>query len=500
MAALLNFARARFELLKLNLACGMDPVSDKYKQLSQAAVSHVQRQISTAGKINCDTATQILKLMNDGATSLKMFSAEQVELIRDAVNSKLDQAMGASNASGSSSQKMSQPEVWLTQELQETMLASPPHLDGRTKITFRVNALAAFFGGGGMLHPAEHTSRDITSLALLDVSDATLLEEGLHWVRTFKGIVKQLAKGNSEVLGDVPLAMDLPAALKENYPKWYDNMYKDKEPGSTSFIALSTLLRIRSIVGARSTWRSSDYFSSASRSVVLPPRHGVQQGCMPPQPQLTDRLPLHQQLASEWVHRGPTPALALTDGSLGSPQPQSERAADSAPRGSPASQAEEATQAGATTLGQEAASKIGCHIQRMRDIVQGKAEAFDEESEEDEDAAKVKKRIVKRPAAAPSAATQKTVSAKAPLKKPAAAPNIAAKIKGCIPLAYPGEKKRPPLQFGKSVVYFSPGRYRVMLTKGDRVDKSFPYLAIGSREAWEQVCTCLRRVNPGVRA
>ena len=34
-------------------------------------------------------------------------------------------------------------------------------------------------------------------------------------------------------------------------------------------------------------------------------------------------------------------------------------------------------------------------------------------------------------------------------------------------LAFPGEKRREKLVYGKSVVYFSPGRYRLMKTKGD---------------------------------
>ena len=81
--------------------------------------------------------------------------------------------------------------------------------------------------------------------------------------------------------------------------------------------------------------------------------------------------------------------------------------------------------------------------------------------------------------------------------KPHAAPATTAQ-KGKHALAFPGEKKRPPLTYGKSVVYFSPGRYRLMKTKGDRVDVAFPHKLTGAREAWSNLCIELRKLNPGV--
>ena len=81
--------------------------------------------------------------------------------------------------------------------------------------------------------------------------------------------------------------------------------------------------------------------------------------------------------------------------------------------------------------------------------------------------------------------------------KPHAAPATIAQ-KGKHALAFPGEKKRPPLTYGKSVVYFSPGRYRLMKTKGDRVDVAFPHKLTGARVAWRNLCIELRKLNPGV--
>ena len=100
----------------------------------------------------------------------------------------------------------------------------------------------------------------------------------------------------------------------------------------------------------------------------------------------------------------------------------------------------------------------------------------------------------KRPAANISAE-----SAEKPLTKKTkqAAPTTAAQ-KGDKALAFPGEKKRAPLVYGKSVVYFSPGRYRLMKTKGDRLDVAFSHKLQGARVAWHNVCVELRKLNPNV--
>ena len=65
-------------------------------------------------------------------------------------------------------------------------------------------------------------------------------------------------------------------------------------------------------------------------------------------------------------------------------------------------------------------------------------------------------------------------------------------------LNFPGEGKRPPLHYGRSVVYFSPDRYRLMKKVGDRVDFPYPYKATSAREAWRQIVAELRRLNPEV--
>ena len=81
--------------------------------------------------------------------------------------------------------------------------------------------------------------------------------------------------------------------------------------------------------------------------------------------------------------------------------------------------------------------------------------------------------------------------------EPHAAPTTTAQ-KGKPALASPGEQKRKPLTYGKSVVYFSPGRYRLMKTKGDRVDIAFSHKTTGARVAWRNLCIGLRKLNPDV--
>ena len=63
-------------------------------------------------------------------------------------------------------------------------------------------------------------------------------------------------------------------------------------------------------------------------------------------------------------------------------------------------------------------------------------------------------------------------------------------------LKFPGIGKLPKLVYGNSIVYFSPGRYRVMRNKTDIVDKAFCYRKETPKKAWTKVCAELRRVNP----
>ena len=200
--AIINFVQARAELLKLNLNSGMEPTSEAYKRMSQETTAQILKQVASIGKLNVENGADILSIIQGHVANEKpLFNGEQIATIRDSVNAKVDQSMGASNNSNTQYQKINHPEVWLTKELQDTMLANPPELDTRTKIQFRINALAAFFGRGGMLRPNEPTCRDVVSLALLDQNDGLVASEGLAWLRVFKTLAKQIAHTACESIG-----------------------------------------------------------------------------------------------------------------------------------------------------------------------------------------------------------------------------------------------------------------------------------------------------------
>ena len=71
-----------------------------------------------------------------------------------------------------------------------------------------------------MARPSADACREIVSLAVLGIDDATLMSDGVAWVRFYEGLVKPLAKSMVENMGGVP-EMASPAAHKENSPNWY---------------------------------------------------------------------------------------------------------------------------------------------------------------------------------------------------------------------------------------------------------------------------------------
>ena len=220
VAAIINFVKARMELLKMSMQTVMSLESERYKRLSQDAVGCILKTISSVGQINCETVTAILKLLKDDVEGpiTQLFTEGQVETIRERLADKLDQHMGASNASNTKYQNIAKPELWLTKDLQDIMLADAQSLNMQQKISFRINALACFFGRVVLGVPAELTSRDIAVLALLDVDDATCMTDGLYWVRQFKLLVKPIAKSNIEALVALPTMLTPESHSKDAPP------------------------------------------------------------------------------------------------------------------------------------------------------------------------------------------------------------------------------------------------------------------------------------------
>ena len=125
--AIINFVKARAELLKLNLKSGMEPSSDAYLHMSQEATANIVKQVASIGKLNVENAAEMLSIIQGCVANEKpLFSEGQIATIRDRVNAKVDQSMGASNNSNTQYPKNNQPEIWLTQELQGTMMANSP--------------------------------------------------------------------------------------------------------------------------------------------------------------------------------------------------------------------------------------------------------------------------------------------------------------------------------------------------------------------------------------
>ena len=139
---------------------------------------------------------------------------------------------------------MVRPELWLPTALYDSITTAAPHLgDQRTKL-FRVQRLAAFFGSGGLLHPYETTSRDITVLALLDVPDHMILSDGVDCVDTFKTTVKTVAKCYATQHGKPQHQFETPEALERDQKKWSDSMYENGKPGDHTVDVVRLLLLI----------------------------------------------------------------------------------------------------------------------------------------------------------------------------------------------------------------------------------------------------------------
>ena len=131
--AIVKYVEARSELLKLHINSGLEPTSEKYMRLAQDTTANILKQVASCGKLNCDNTVAILSIVQQHTKEKPLFSEEQVAAIRDSVTSKLDNTMGANNSSNTVYQKIEEPELWLTQELQDTMLATTANLDERTK-------------------------------------------------------------------------------------------------------------------------------------------------------------------------------------------------------------------------------------------------------------------------------------------------------------------------------------------------------------------------------
>ena len=492
-------------------------------------------------KNSVDHVSAVLRTIVDN----DVFDAEKVDAVREVLNEKLDHQMGNSNASGSLRQKVSQPEKWLPAELAAAVLAPCGGLPGNTVKHTRVCLLASFFGAGGLLHAEETTSRDIVALALLDDADSNIVNDGLIWVRLFKTTVKQVAKNYAEHRCEINNHdLTSPTDMSRDHPRWFESMYGGKEPGDNTINAIR-LGAVRQLLGCRSTRHSFADLQSMQRRGAMPGQrcHQIEQtGFVHPQfmPQLMDR----------------ERPLMLTDAqpTFASPLIRSKSSLQLVPYQTPTKEGDRGTEAASSdtpqtpredeagileptpgtiapskaTKGTPAQLQLQDDIKRWQSVVGGPSV--------DPKTAKKKKKMgttTKEPKTTPEGkhtaklkpkkkhtkkrklATKKTDEAKftkstkttkytktkatTKTRKTKAKPTTKTTNKKNTPsLVFPGKGKRSPLVYGKSTVYFSPYRYRLMRRTGDIVDQAFSYKEANPRDAWRKVCKELRRLNPGL--
>ena len=255
MSAIINLVRARAELLRLNLKSGLLVDSSEYQRISGDATAVIAMQIGNVSKLNCEQSAEILKLCTEDS----LFTQDQIDRVRNVVNAKLDQVAGKSNASGTTYQRIADPETWLPHDLFSTVTEpNTMKMEEWSHKVFRISTLAAFFGAGGLLHPEEYTSRDIVSVALLDVPDAVIVHAGVQLVQRFKTLVKDVARSHTAKNGTVPPKYTTPDDLRSEHPKWHASMYAHGKVPGVNAVDVVRLASVRNTLGCRNTKHSGN--------------------------------------------------------------------------------------------------------------------------------------------------------------------------------------------------------------------------------------------------
>ena len=525
MSALYKLVSARLELLKLNVLTGMARASPKYAALSQECVTVLTRQISSVGRMNAEQVGNILRLVADA----NVLCDVDAHRLRDALNDKLDlSVIGQHNASNTIYQTVPRPEMWLTGDLYAAVSNAPTSLHGGCETKHKkLGLLAGFFGSGGLVHPTEPTCRDITALAMMHDADAEIMQDGLYWVRTFKGLVKTVAKSYEAKFGHARHEFTDPPGLQGDQRTWYDSMYQESVPG-THTPDVVRLAHVRRLLACRSTKHQGDSSTQLMhrRSMLaLPPPSDVgrQMPLAFPSPSwhhgpsfpVTGQTPMFYSTPD---HAEARPAqvggyCALLDQSPHQGEQKDTASPDSPPHdtASPCSgEPCRASRCSAGGLQPEAKAKILDSIKKWRAVVGGasvdppkkaaapKAKATKAKATKKVSTGKTKAKKAKTTKATEARAMKTTTKKVAAAKTKKIAKKKAAVLKTTASsLVFPGVGKRVPLHYGKSVVYFSPNRYRLMKRMGDRVDKGFEYKACSAREAWRRVAKELKALNPG---
>ena len=121
MAALLKYARARYEFLSLNLKSGLTPESPQFVRMQEDVCNNIKNQVKSVGALDVDSAMTLLKMTTEGVNGCVAFIQSQQDALRDCINTKLDVTAGAAPKTATTT--LDNPEEWLTKTIWAQMLA-----------------------------------------------------------------------------------------------------------------------------------------------------------------------------------------------------------------------------------------------------------------------------------------------------------------------------------------------------------------------------------------
>ena len=493
MTALGQFVEARVELLELNVRSGLATASPAYLKLQSDACAAINRQIAMVGRVGVAEITSILSLICNGT-----FTADQISSMRNNMILRLDQNVSASMNTKCSS--VANVTAWPTQELWTLILSD-------ADVNVKVQAVSTLFGRGGLKNPTEIAARDITGLAMLQATDEYIRTHGLYHVRNAKMVMKSSAEALSEQHGPCPFEFESPDEFKQKYPIWAHSMYDGKE---ATPMAPDVRLRYAFVIkqlGCRSTKHVRNASPGACSSQIVPFNSSSQSmGCPQVWPSMGGMPPHLAQALGQLVQsirpeepkityfgQSPPAAGMVTpqrSGSNLSPDPPSSSLVAEPPTPQDALGLNDVIEAA------NASDKKGLKKKPAAASDFANTDSDDcSEASSSKSKARGKSKKAKGKAAPKSMkkAAPKSKKKSAKKSKEKAAPEILPKPSS---LGFPGKAKRPPMMYGKSVIYFSPKRFRLMRKRGDRVDVAFNYGATRTaREAWTELRKEVLRIN-----
>ena len=379
----------------------------------------------------------------------------------------------------------------------------------------KVQAVSTLFGRGGLKNPTEIAARDITGLAMLQATDEYIRTHGLYHVRNAKMVMKSSAEALSEQHGPCPFEFESPDEFKQKYPIWAHSMYDGKE---ATPMAPDVRLRYAFVIkqlGCRSTKHVRNASPGACSSQIVPFSSSSQSmGCPQVWPSMGGIPPNLAQVLGHIVQsiRTEEPKITFFGQSppaagMVTPQRSGSNLSLDAPSlkdsgKEPSSLvAEPPTPQDALGLNDVIDAATASDKKGLKKKPAAASDFANTDSDDCSEASSSKSKARGKSKKAKGKAAPKSMKKAAPKSKKKsakkskekAAPEILPKPSS---LGFPGKAKRPPMMYGKSVIYFSPKRFRLMRKKGDRVDVAFNYGATRTaREAWTELRKEVLRIN-----